>query len=108
MKNKLFYYFICSFIWIALQTSVQAQVKTKIYFDGIPSTKIKGSILLGRDVQIIAPAIFDKLLNKEAVEDDNTGEYKGKFAISVDVNIDFMKVATLVEENGFVVDIFLI
>ena len=103
MKKKLCYNIISIFCCIVLHINLHAQVKTKIYFDGIPNAKINNSIIKGIDIKITAPAVFDKLLSKETIEDSDTREYKERFAVPVNVDIDFIKTASRVEESGFVV-----
>lgn len=103
MIKKIFYSSINICCFILLYINLQAQVKTKIYFDGIPNAKINNTVINSTPIEITAPPIFDKLLNKGAIEDADVREYKERFAVIVSVDIDFIKAANRVEENGFVV-----
>lgn len=69
MRKILFYCAISVVCCIMIHVNVNAQVKTKIYFESVSNTKISDAIDKGREMKITAPAIFEKLLRKEIAED---------------------------------------
>ncbi|MFT3747918.1 MAG: serine protease [Agriterribacter sp.] len=73
-----------------------AQVKTKIYDKEIPSSLIKkGENLVA--LRISAP---DKLAEKKVSEGKSQANYSNQFAISKTVDIDILKQAKIIEDNG--------
>jgi len=102
MRKILFNSIIITACSIMLIVNVNAQVRTKIYFDKFSNTKISDLIQKGREIKIPAPPTFEKLLQNEITEDVNLREYKNRFALPVNVNIDFFKTANRWEENGLI------
>ncbi len=102
MKKILLYTTISGICCHLHYNTVQAQVKTKIYFEGISTTTIKAALDNEAVIKIIPPEVFDKLLSKEIIEDTDTREYKDKFAVAVDVDIDLIAKANKVTEKEFV------
>jgi hypothetical protein len=90
---------VCLFFF---QINVNAQVKTKIYFTGVPQTKISKLLTNDKVVKITAPSTFETLLNNKQAS-ENKNEYKNKFAESVKVEIDFIKTASREEQNGNII-----
>src|SRR5690606_21246027 len=90
------------FLLFFIHVKVNAQVKTKIYFTGVPQTIISKLLANDKELKIIAPPNFENLLNnKQGLE--NAIEYKNKFAKSVKVEIDFIKTAFREEQNGNII-----
>lgn len=90
------------FLLFFIQVKVNAQVKTKIYFTGVPQTKISKLLANDKELKITAPPNFENLLNNKQVL-ENAIEYKNKFAKSVKVEIDFIKTAFREEQNGNII-----
>ncbi|ATL47062.1 hypothetical protein COR50_07610 [Chitinophaga caeni] len=69
-----------------------AQVRTKIFKDGIPSKMLSIDSRNIGETKVNAPSIFNSLLNK-APDDSYPLEYINKFAVPVAVNIDMLSQA---------------
>lgn len=83
MRKILFNSVFITACCIMLNVNVNAQVRTKVYFDKISNTKISDLIQKGREIKIPAPPTFEKLLKNEITEDVNLTEYKNRFAVPV-------------------------
>lgn len=79
--------------FLFLVNSIEAQVKTKIFFNEIPKSKLNIDLDIVVEKKIAAPAIFAKLLAAGFSDTENTKEYKNKFALPVKVDIDFISTA---------------
>lgn len=84
-------------LFIFISHFVSAQVKTKTFFEGVPSHLIPVKEINGRSIILEPPSGFIKL-KKESETNENIGG--NRFALASIVNIDFIKEASLVETNG--------
>ena len=82
------------------QQTIIAQVKTKIYANGIPKELRKTNFKIS-EVFVPEPSSFDALL-KARGETESSIEYKNKFAVPVKVDYDLMQLAQKDAENNIV------
>lgn len=92
---------IVTIVLILLFDCVSAQVKTKIYYEGIPKEKLVNALKNEKEVSITPPEDFKKLLAGERVGDNN-GEYKNTFAIPVKLNVNVLEQSNKIRDNRFV------
>lgn len=99
MKNKILKCVLTTLFVLAFIIT-NAQVKTKIFIEGIPSS-LKSTKTSGIQEKIIAmPAGFQEALN-EINTDKNSTDYSNSFALSKSVNLDFIKNATVIKDIRF-------
>lgn len=84
----------------AITSTANAQVKTKIFPQGIPSARIALKTQQIPVKLVEAPAELDGLLKDH--EKDNPTEYGNQFAVSKKVDLDVLANASATEENGMV------
>src|SRR5690242_15755821 len=84
----------------AIASAADAQVKTKIFPQGIPSARIALKTQQIPVKLVEAPAELDGLLKDH--EKDNPTEYGNRFAVSKKVDFDVLANAATTEENGMV------
>ena len=84
----------------AITLTANAQVKTKIFPQGIPSARIALKTQQIPVKLVEAPAELDGLLKNH--EKDNPTEYGNRFAVSKKVDLDVLANASTTEENGMV------
>ncbi len=80
------------------QQTIIAQVKTKIYANGIPKELRKTNFKIN-EVFVPEPSNFDALL-KSKDETESSIEYKNKFAVPVIVDYDLMQLAQKAVDNN--------
>lgn len=95
------FFTIFTIVSILFYDCVNAQVKTKIYYEGIPKEKVINALENEAEVSITPPENFKKLLAGESVGDDN-GEYKNTFAIPVKLNVNVLDKANKIKGDKFV------
>lgn len=78
-----------------------AQVKTKIYKDGIPSLK-SGKRNTEKEIKLSTPAEFEGLLKNQKLQNESRTEYSNKFAIPVPVTVNILKDGTRYEEGDMI------
>ncbi len=100
MKTKIFYFFMVVAIFLFGDIIVHAQVKTKIYYKGIPNERVINALNNEAEVTIAPPENFKKLLAGESVEDNR--EYSNTFAIPVKLNVDVLTKANKITDNKFI------
>lgn len=88
-------------LFVLFATTTRAQVKTKIYETGLPNSRITNTTARAAAYKVEAPTVFEKLISNPMSNDVDAREYKDKFAVPIDVNIDMIKTATQWEEDGF-------
>lgn len=80
------------------QQTIIAQVKTKIYANGIPKELRKTNFKIN-EVFVPEPSNFDALLKSKG-ETESSIEYKNKFAVPVIVDYDLMQLAQKAVDNN--------
>lgn len=95
----IYFTFLKGLLFLFLISTVNAQVKTKIYPNAISNDllPLKGSV--HKTINIEAPLGFSKL-KMEAETDENAGG-SNKFALLSSVEIDILKSGELIEIDGF-------
>lgn len=68
-----------------------AQVKTKIYPDGLPNKKLINNYSFN-EIRVAAPANFETL-KQNAADPKYLSEFKNKFAETINVDYDIIKLA---------------
>ena len=81
--KKIIFQIVNTFCLFFIITEIEAQVKTKVFFNEIPKLKFGKDLenVVERNIQ--APVIFSKLLASGISDLKNTKEYKNKFALPV-------------------------
>lgn len=101
MKNSSRFLLIFLFP-ICISFQIDAQVKTKTFYNGIPSEMIMNRDSIINEINIPAPENFLDLL-KENAKKDISNEYYYKFALPVKVDIDILKEAKVFKVNNFLI-----
>jgi hypothetical protein len=78
-----------------------AQVKTKIFDNGIPSGLLPLKTTIVNELVFKAPLELDNLLQRQNGEIERSIEYDYKFALPQAVNINFLNSSKLVEDNNY-------
>lgn len=87
---------------LLISVSVSAQLKTRIYEEGIPISASKMSVNRAAAYTIPEPTLFNRLLKEKTDFSGDAKEYKDKFAMPVPVNISLLKEAVRWEEKNTV------
>jgi hypothetical protein len=101
--KKLIYTKLVVAILIVVNLSAYSQVKTKIFEAGVPSTLIPAKDIPRNERSITAPVEFENLKNLVKTGKEVTTDYKYSFALPVNVDIDVLKAAKVIEKDSFIV-----
>ena len=86
---------------IFLSTYLTAQVKTRIYDNGIPSNILPLKSTNVIELTIKAPKELNELLESKTGEADKSTEYDNKFAIAQSVKINFLTASEIIEDENY-------
>lgn len=100
MQQINFKVIISLLLCLGIIINSKAQVKTKIFNEGIPAQSISINKLLIPEKVIAAPIEFTQLLNQTQSKTKNQIEYSNRFAVPVEVDLDVLANAKVTEENG--------
>lgn len=83
--------------------STNAQVKTKIFSEGVPPNLIPANTIQPNEKIVTAPIEFEKLKNQEKNSAGISTDYKNRFAFPVRVDIDVLATAKVTEQKDFTI-----
>jgi len=101
--KKLIYTKLVVAILIVVNLSAYSQVKTKIFEAGVPNTLIPAKDIPRNERSITAPVEFEKLKNLVKTGKEVTTDYKYSFALPVNVDIDVLTAAKVIEKDSLIV-----
>jgi lysyl endopeptidase len=102
--KKHFYFNLIAVVLTLVCVNTYAQVKTKIFDGGVPSSLIPASEVPRSQRTVVAPVEFGNL--RAQGDADKSTDFKNRFALPVDVDIDILTTANITERKDFIVYAF--
>lgn len=97
LLNVILSFIVC----LMISNTTKAQVKTKIYKEGVPLNKIITNASVGNEISIKAPIEFDSIILQNSKKVGNNIEFNNKFAVPKLININVLKEGKVIEVDNY-------